>query len=185
MAQHFSWLFVFRRLSWPETSPVSALMRATRLATVPPSTAGHHAWPRTASPPATCKLAHLHNLYNAQRLDSTEETVLTRAHRGWPRPDAPALSGGAGGPPDPISLGFGRGQPPSEPPPRASRLLLVLVGPRGARPPRRGRRQPLPLCHAKTAAPIQRDPSPRSNPITSAAVASLSPGPSVPLPAAG
>uniref|UniRef100_A0A8C0EQW8 Uncharacterized protein n=1 Tax=Bubo bubo TaxID=30461 RepID=A0A8C0EQW8_BUBBB len=42
--------------------------------------------------------------------------------------------------------------------------------------------RPRQLCHVKSAAPIERVPSPGSNPITSAAVASLSPCSSTPLP---
>lgn len=88
------------------------------------------------------------------------------------------LRGRAGGAPlpqlgsDQTSRGCGAAAP------SASRPLLALGRPRGAP----GWRQPRQLCHVKSAAPIERVPSPGSNPITSAAVASLSAGRSSPRP---
>jgi len=91
---------------------------------------------------------------------------------------SPRLRDGGGSILAPIRLRSDRSGGAEPPALRASRLLSARGRPRGAP----GWRQPRPLCHVKSAAPIERVPSPGSNPITSAAVASLSPRRSTPRP---
>lgn len=124
--------------------------------------------------PPPWKTAYFHNSRNSQPLGPGE----THPHPGAPPRSRAGVAGRAGGAPssqlgsDQTSRGCGAAAP------SASRPLLALGRPRGAP----SWRQPRQLCHVKSAAPIERVPSPGSNPITSAAVASLSAGRSSPRP---
>lgn len=140
-----------------------------------PNIPRHNAQGRTSATP--CKLAHLNNSHNpptpgTQGDASSSRDLSAPPSFGW------RLQDWRGSTLAPIRLrsnGSGGAEPPAL---CASRLLLALGRPRGAP----GWRQPRQLCHVKSAAPIERVPSPGSNPITSAAVASLSPCRSTPLP---